>query len=136
MSLEKNKDLVRRSVTEFWNTGDMSALDRFFAASYVGHGGPHPGTLAQFRESARATFEAFPDMRLTVDDLVAEDDKVTKRWTARGTHKATFMGMPASGKRFEVTGLDIYRVADGKLAECWAVMDTVTMMKQLGALPG
>ncbi len=135
MSTQGNKEIVRRSVEEFWNTGDLAMIDRLYAAGYVEHGNVHPGNLQQFKQAAAASFAAFPDLRLTIEELVAEGDLVVKRWTARGTHRAVFHGIPATGKRFEVSGSDIYRIAGGKLAECWGLMDALGMMQQLGVLP-
>jgi steroid delta-isomerase-like uncharacterized protein len=135
MSDEKNKEIVRRSVTEFWNTGNLAKIDELYAPGYVEHGNVHPGNLHQFKETAAGTFKAFPDLRLTIEELVAEGDRVVKRWTARGTHRATFHGIPATGKSFEVAGCDVYRIAGGKLAECWGLMDALGMMQQLGVIP-
>lgn len=135
MSLEKSKELIQLSVDEFYNIGDVDAIDRFYAADFVMYEPSGTKNLAEFKQSARVLFSAFPDLVLTIDDMVAEGDKVTKRWTARCTHKGEYQGIPATGNSVNVTGISIYRVADGKLAECWHHVDALTIMQQLGVLP-
>lgn len=134
---EQSKELIRRSCEEFWNKGDVEAIDKFYAPGYVSHdpGGLHEGDLAHHRQSAQAIFSAIPDLRLHIEDLIAEGDKVVKRWTATGTHKGAFMGIPASGNSLEVTGTTTYRVAEGKLVESWWNTDSLTMLQQMGAIP-
>jgi steroid delta-isomerase-like uncharacterized protein len=134
---EEYKTTVQRSVDEFWNTGTLEAIDEFFATSYVGHdpSGIHAGDLATFKMSAEAMFTAFPDLQVTIEDMVAEGDRVVKRWTARGTHDGEFMGIPATGNQIEVTGIDIYRMAGDKIEECWSNSDALGMMQQLGVIP-
>ena len=78
---------------------------------------------------------AFPDLRMEAHEMVGEDDLVCARGTMSGTHKGEFMGMPPSGKRFEVEGFDMVRIRDGQMHEHWGVFDTMTMMQQLGAIP-
>jgi steroid delta-isomerase-like uncharacterized protein len=78
---------------------------------------------------------AFPDGRFTVEDLLADGEKVVSRFTATGTHKNDFMGIPATGKAITVTGIDILQFADGKAVEHWGEIDGLGMMQQLGVLP-
>jgi steroid delta-isomerase-like uncharacterized protein len=78
---------------------------------------------------------AFPDMRVTIEDLVAEGDKVAARWSVTGTHRGELMGIPATGKRVTVTGIEINRFAGGKLVEHWESFDQLSMMQQLGVVP-
>jgi steroid delta-isomerase-like uncharacterized protein len=134
---EENKTLIRRSVEEFWNTGDMAVVDELWGTSYIGHdpSGFHAGTLEEFKQNAKAIFAAFPDAVVIIDDLIAKGDQVVKRWTARGTHKGDFMGIPATGNKFEFTGIDIYRIAGGKIVECWSNSDSMGFMQQLGVIP-
>jgi steroid delta-isomerase-like uncharacterized protein len=122
---EANKAIVRRSVEEFWNTGNMAAIDEFYATD----------DLEQFKQAAMANFTGFPDLHLTIDDLIAEGDKVAKRWTVRGTHTGEFMGIPPTGKQITVTGTDIYRIASGKFVEAWGNLDALGLMQQLGVMP-
>lgn len=137
MSGEENKVIVRRSVEEFWNKANMAAIEELYAPNYVGHdpSGLHAGNLEEFKQSARATFTGFPDLHVTIEDLVAEGDRVVKRWTARGTHKGEFMGISPTGNQITITGIDIYRIAGDKIEECWSNSDALGMMQQLGVIP-
>ena len=137
MSTEQNKALIRRSVDEFWNTGNLGAIDELYTPGFVSHdpNGLHDGDLAAFRQSAGMICAAFPDLALTIEDLIAEGDRVVKRWTARCTHQGEFMGIPPTGNKMEITGTSTYRVERGKFAECWWNTDSLTMMQQLGVIP-
>ncbi len=132
-----NKDLVRRFAQEVLNDGNMAALEELVAADLVNHS-PPPGVPAD-REGLRAFVlgqrAAFPDFQMTVEDLIAEADKVVLRFTARGTHQGTFAGIPPTGKQVSISGINIYRVAGGKIVEAWAERDTFGMLRQLGAIP-
>ena len=135
MAETKNKELICRSVEEFYNTGDMGAIDRLFAPDYVHHQPPTIQDMQQFRQACTGIFAAFPDLKITIYDLFESGDVVTKRWTATGTHKGEFMGVPASGKAIDADGISIYRIVGDKIAECWEVMDALTLMQQIGAIP-
>ena len=137
MSVEENKALLKRSVDEFWNTGNIGHIDEFYSGNYVAHdpSGANEGGLDNFKGYAQAVFSAFPDFKLTIDDAISEGDKIVKRWTARCTHKGEFMGVPATGNRLEVIGTTTYRIADGKFVESWWNTDTMGMMQQLGVIP-
>jgi steroid delta-isomerase-like uncharacterized protein len=87
------------------------------------------------KQAAAAVFSAFPDLHLTADALIAEGDKVVKLWTVRGTHKAEYMGVPATGKEILVTGCNVFLIVDDKIAECWAHTDSLSMLQQLGVIP-
>jgi predicted ester cyclase len=91
----------------------MSVIDQLFAGSYISHdpSGANEGALDRFKEYVRSVFSAFPDLKLTIDDAISEGDKIVKRWTARCTHKGEFMGVPATGKKLEVTGTKVGRKA-------------------------
>jgi len=130
MSLEENRDVVRREV-EFWNGHDAEAAGEVYAANYVGHdpGGAHAGSFEQLKPSAAAIFTAFPDFSLTANAVIVEGDMAVKRWTVRGTHKAEYMGIPATGKQIVITGNNIFRM------ECWAESDTLGLLQQLGVIP-
>lgn len=137
MSLEENKEVIRRSVSEFWNTGDVDALDRIYGKEYMGHDpdGFFAGTREQFRQTAQAIFAGFSDMEVIIDDLIAEGDKVVKKWTSRSVHTGEFMGIPPTGKAMEITGTTVYRIAGGKIVECWSNADRMGMLQQLGVIP-
>ncbi len=139
MSTEENKALVRREIEELFNhTGDLDVAGEVYAPDFVGHDPTLPEDLhgveaaRQFAASFRG---AFPDLTCTIEDQLAEGDKVVSRWTARGTHQGDLMGIAPTGKSVTVTGFDEFRVADGKIAELWQEVDMLGLMQQLGALP-
>ncbi len=132
-----NKALVRRVYDEVINGGNLALIDELFAADFVDHE-EFPG-LAGGREGVKQFFTmmraAFPDLRMAIDDLIAEGDKVVARATMSGTHKGEFMGMEPSGKQFRVSAIDVVRFADGKAIEHWGLTDAAAMMEQLSAVP-
>ena len=137
MSVEQNKELVRRSVAEFYNTGNTATVDEIYAADYVGHD-PHgfkAGGMEQLEQLMASMYAAFPDFHLDIDELIAEGDKVVKRWTVRFPHTGEFMGSLPTGKAITFSGTDTYRIAGSKLAENWASADWLSMMQQLGVTP-
>ncbi|MBI4672181.1 MAG: ester cyclase [Chloroflexi bacterium] len=138
MSTEQNIALVRRFVQEVMNKGDLAAMDEFFPVDVVDHT-PEVPNLPPGREGAKILFAAyraaFPDYHVAIDDILAEGDKVVWRWTLTGTNQGSMMGMPATGKQVKVEGIDIFRIADGKIVERWASFDQLGMMQQLGAVP-
>ena len=135
MSAE-NKALVRRCFKEIWSKGNVDAIDQLVAANYANHdpAGPMPATGRDgLKQHVTAYRTAFPDLTFTVDDIVAEDNKVTARWTARGTHKGTLLGIAPTGRPVTTEGISVLRIANGKIAEAWVTWDTLGMMQQLGA---
>jgi steroid delta-isomerase-like uncharacterized protein len=138
MSIEQNKALVREMVEEVFNRGNMSKADDFLASDFVEREVLPPG-IPSNREGvkllASALRSAFPDFKATIDDMVAEGDKVVVRQTWSGTHKGEFMGIPPTGKSVSFGVIDIIRIAGGKGVEHWGQMDSMGMMEQLGAIP-
>ena len=131
---EENKEHVRRFVAEVINKQNPDALDEFVAETYVEHS-PVPGTEATrdgLRDSLRVVVAAFPDFHSREEGLIAEGDAVVYRGVASGTHQGDFMGLPATGRRFEVTELHVNRFADGLLVEHWGLLDFPEMQQQLG----
>ena len=139
MSIEQNKALVRQLVEEVFNGGNISLVDELMAADFVEHEEPPPGTPPG-REGVKALTAAmhstFPDFKATIEDMIAEGDKVFLRMTWSGTQASEFMGIPSTGKRFAVGVFDVLRIEDGKFVEHWGQMDSMGMMQQLGAMPG
>lgn len=135
---EQNKALVRR-IYDMINSGDLSGADDVIAADAVDHQVP-PGVSNRGSAGLRAFVEmfrgAFPDLRITVDDMIAEGDKIVARSTTTGTHKGEFMGIPPTGKQFSIQGIDIVRFAGGKAVEHWGVTDNLDLLQQLGVAPG
>lgn len=134
--LEENKAIVRRCIEEM-DKGNWAIFDELLVSDYVYHmsGRPKPLTREETEQFARAVSAAFPDGRTTIEDMIAEGDKVVTRYTSRGTHKGEFMGIPASGKEIVVTGICISRIAEGKIAEDWEEFSGVSFLQQLGAIP-
>jgi steroid delta-isomerase-like uncharacterized protein len=122
---------------DFWNGHDAEAAGEVYAADYVGHdpAGTHAGSFAQLKQSAAAVFAAFPDLKLTANAIIVEGDMAVKRWTVHGTHTGDWMGIPATGKTIQITGNNVFRIVDGKIAECWAESDALGLMQQLGVIP-
>ena len=138
MSTEENKAISRRAGEEIFNGGNLDLADELYAPDYVLHDPSLPEDLhgpEGLKRYAAMTRGAFPDAQVTVEDQVAEGEKVVDRWTARGTHTEEFMGIPPTGRRIEVSGVTISRFAGGKIAEDWYHSDDLGMMQQLGVIP-
>lgn len=131
---ENNKAICRRLVEEVLNKGNLAEIDRHVAPSYVYHGpdGLEIRGPEGFKQLASMYRRAFPDLNMTIDDLISEGDKVVTRWQARGTHKGELMGIQPTNKTVTVTGMIVSRFASGKLIEDWEVFDEVGMFRQLG----
>lgn len=139
MSAEENKAVVRREIEEMFNQGgNLDAAEEIYAPNYVGHEpafGDARGVEAakQFAADYR---QAFPDLQTTIEDQVAEGDKVVTRFTARGTHQGETEAFgPPTGNRVEVTGITVEQFADGKIVEDWTNFDALGLMQQLGLIP-
>ncbi len=139
MSTEQNKALVRRLVEEVINQGNIRVVDELAAPNFVEHEELPPGVPPGL-EGSKAMFgmlhSAFPDLKATIEHLVAESDQVVLHMIWTGTHKGEFMGIPPTGKSISVNVIDILSIADGKFVEHWGVMDQMAMMQQLGLAPG
>jgi steroid delta-isomerase-like uncharacterized protein len=136
MSTEHNKTLVRRVFEEGMNRNNPGVYDEVIAADYVNHDFPSPAPGAEGFRQVTAMFQAaFPDFHVTLEDEIADGNKVASRGYFTGTHKGDFMGIPATGKSVKVTYIDIWAVENGKLKENWVQMDMVGLMQQLGVIP-
>jgi len=127
-----NKQIVRRWIA-FSNTGFRGSFDDFIAADYVGHLNGQTIDRATLERLERAFLTAFPDTQHSIDDLLADDDRVVLRATARGTHRGDFEGVAATSRQVEFTAIVIYRLHDGKIAESWGEVDFLRLMRQLRA---
>jgi steroid delta-isomerase-like uncharacterized protein len=137
LAADDNMAKSRRFMEEAFNKGNMKAVDEFMSANFVEHD-PFPGQgpgLQGFKQGLTAFRQAFPDLHVGIDDMIADGEKVVIRSTMKGTHKGTFMNMPPTGKQISVEGIDIVRISGGKAVEHWGLTDTFTMMQQLGAIP-
>jgi steroid delta-isomerase-like uncharacterized protein len=138
MSAEENKALVRRVFEEGWNAGNLDLFDEADAPDYVLHDPSVPEDVRGVegvKRFASMYLRAFPDLHFTVEDQVAEGEKVVTRWTSSATHQGELMGIPPTGNRTAVSGITISRVSGGKLAEDWNVWDTLGLIRQLGVVP-
>jgi steroid delta-isomerase-like uncharacterized protein len=137
MSAEENKALVRRYVEEVVNQRNLDLVDEIFAPDFVEYGA-NPDQVSGV-EGLKHFFvmlrSGFPDFEGTLEDLFAEEDKVVLRFTFRGTHQGEFMGIAPTGKQVTMPGIDIFRIADGKIVELWGQEDILGMMQQIGAIP-
>ena len=137
MVSDDNKKLALRFYEEIFNRGNVDAADELIASDVIDHN-PLPG-LPPGREGAKLLFgmfhTAFSGLHVTVDDLIAEGDKVVARGTMRGAHTGTFMNIPPTGKEFMIDWIDIYRVEDGKQVEVWHLEDLLKLLQQLGVIP-
>jgi steroid delta-isomerase-like uncharacterized protein len=136
---DQNKALARRNVEEIWNQGNLSVIDELVAPNATFHDPSVPGGKFTgpegFRQFVQIYRGAFPDVRITIEDLIADSDKVVSRWTATGTHKGELMGTAPTGKRVTVTGCNIEQYQNGKVVESWASYDMLGMLQQLGVVP-
>ena len=110
-------------------------LPTFFAPEFISHRPEGDMSFEGFLQYQISRLEAFPDLSCTVEDIIAEGEKVAVRIIIRGTHLGMFRGLPATGKKIEIGGIGIYRCAGGKIVEGWVYLDTLGMMKQLGMIP-
>ena len=137
MSTEVNKANLRRFYDEVFNKKNRAAIEEFIDPNQVDHAAPPgtPGGLAGAKQTISMYLTAFPDLHFTVEDIIAEGDKVVARLKVRGTQKGAFMGVPPTGKQATSTVIDINRIAGGKSVEHWLEMDTLGLLQQLGAVP-
>lgn len=137
MSVEENKILVCRTVEEAWNRGNLSVVDEHLSPDYIHHNLPRgmPHDREGYKQTIRMHRQAFPDFHLTIEDVVAEGDKVVLRFKWSGTHKGEYLGIPPTGKQITVTAICIHRIEGGKVVEQWAEVNVMGMMQQLGVLP-
>lgn len=137
MSEQDNKAVVRRYYDEVLNQRNIDLLDELAVEDYVEHD-PFPGQgngLADLKARVAGLCGAFNPLHFTIEDVIAEGDKVVVRWTNAGTDSGGFMGIPATGKEFGIAGIDIHVARGAKLAEHWHVVDQLAQMQQLGLIP-
>lgn len=135
---EANKNVVRRLFEEVWNNGNLPVADQLFAPNYVHHDASTPEVgLGPDSEKKRVTLyrTAFPDLRLTAEEIIAEGETVVARWSCRGTHKGDLSGIAPTGKQFTISGVTIVRFSSGKMAEGFVNWDSLGLMQQLGVVP-
>jgi steroid delta-isomerase-like uncharacterized protein len=135
---EQNKTAVRRLFDELWNKGNLPVAEELIAPTYASHDASTPDVgRGPESEKKRVTHyrNAFPDMRLTIEDIIAEGETVVARWSCRGQHKGELNGIAPTGKQFAISGVTIARFANGKMVEGYVNWDALGLMQQLGVVP-
>ena len=142
MSTEENKELILQVIRE-WNAvnGDIAKMrslyDKYYAPGFIYHDVPIGDTnREQTIQDMVKYLSAFPDINYSIDDILAEGDKTVIRCTVQATHKGTFMGIPATGKRIVVKEIEIDKIVEGKIVEAWGLSDSQDIMTQLGVITG
>ena len=137
MSTEENKVLIRRFYEEVFNKRNLAALDEFYAPDHVDHTLP-PGLPVGpegTKQAIAMILSGFPDLHVTIEDMIAEGDKVVIRFTTHGTQLGRLGGIPPTGKQVAVSTIEITRIADGRIVEDWGLDDRLGMLQQLGLAP-
>ena len=131
-----NERLVRRFVEDVINRGETDLLPALVARDHIGHDplGDHYGPEG-VRISITELRSAFPDLRVTIEEVIASGDRVARRFTLRGTHHGPYLGLPATGRVVVTTGIAIDRVVGGCLAESWLIIDALALFRKVGAVP-
>jgi steroid delta-isomerase-like uncharacterized protein len=133
-----NKELVETFIQELFTKGDLGAVDRYLAPEFVNHDSPFPGApdgREGMRQAAVLYRAALPDWHSDLDRMIAEDDIVVERFTASGTHLGELMGVPGTGGTIVLRGINVFRIADGKIVERWGQLDQLGVLHQLGLAP-
>jgi steroid delta-isomerase-like uncharacterized protein len=137
MSVEDNKAIIRAYVEMVWNRKQLDRTEEVVASDFIDHA-PLPGQAPGLEGAKRKWamyLTAIPDLRVTIEDLVAEGDKVAVRRSYEGTHQGELLGIPATGKQLQVGSISIFRLVDGKIAENWEQLDRLALLQQLGVIP-
>jgi steroid delta-isomerase-like uncharacterized protein len=143
MDTEETKAVVRRAYVDGMNRRDMAVIRQSFSADYVNHFPAGQGEVRGIDDFTRTLgdfLDAFTDLVFTIDDVLAEGERVALRWSARGIHTGNYRGIPptvvipATGREISFSATDIYRVVDGQIVEEWNTLDGFDIMRQMGAL--
>jgi len=137
VSVEETKAVIRRLIEEVYNAGNLDVVDELVAPDVLNHPAvpQHQHGIDGFKHVIEWVRDIGPDTHYDVDDIISEGDKVAVRMTVSGTHTGTLRGIPPTGKRFSVDYVHWFRLAEGKVAELWAVRDDLTRLQQLGLIP-
>ena len=139
MSTEDNKTFMRRFYEEVMNQKNLAAMDDFLAPTFVNHSalqlGMLGGGIEEVKQYVSMILTTFPDLHYTVEDMIAEGDKVVARLTVSGTQQGAFLGIPSTGKHATITDIEIFRIANGKAVENWVQADFLGLLQQLGDVP-
>ena len=132
---EQNKAIARRAFEEILSKGRFELANELYAKDFINHGIHRDASLEEDQAALKGWHQAFPDVTIVPEKLIAEDDLVTIYWIANGTNTGTGNGLPATGKKAELAGITIWRIVDGKIKEEWSAFDQLSMMQQLRLLP-
>ena len=133
---EQNKALAKRAFQELLSDGRFELAEQLYAKDFVNHGLHRNIDLAEDQAALKGWHQAFPDITIVAEKLIAEGDLVTVYWIARGTNTGEGNGLPATGKKVEQSGITIWRIVSGKIKEEWSAFDQLSLMQQLGLLSG
>jgi len=132
---EQNKAIAKRAFEEILSHGRFELVQELYAKDFVNHGIHRDASLEEDQAALKGWHQAFSDIAIVPEKLIAEDELVTVYWIARGTNTGTGNGLPATGKKVELAGITIWRIVDGKIKEEWSAFDQLSLMQQLGLLP-
>lgn len=138
MTTTTNKQLVEDFISALFTDGDLTAVDRYLDPDFVNHDPPLPGSpdgAAGMRQAAEVFRKAFPDWRSDLQHIIAEDDLVAEHFVAHGTHRGSVMGETPTGQEVALRGVNIFRIAGGKITERWGRLDDLGLLQQLGLGP-
>ena len=130
----QNKALVRSIVEEVWNRGNLNIIEKRFSRDYVGHSLREIEGPQGAKGFASEILRAFSNYSHTIEDEICEGDRVVHRWTAMGIHEAEFQGIPPSGEQVTISGISVYRLANGKIIEGWTTVDMLGLLQQIDTL--
>lgn len=132
---EQNKAIAKRAFEEILSKGHFEVVEQLYAKDFVNHGVHRDATLEEDQAALKGWHQAFSDIAITPEKLIAEGDLVTVYWVARGTNTGVGNGLPATGKKAELAGITIWRIVDGRIKEEWSAFDQLSLMQQLGLVP-
>jgi steroid delta-isomerase-like uncharacterized protein len=137
MTIEENRELVRRFVDEVFVGGNAAAVDELVAEDFVPHTWPSTGDgRADLRQAMERVSMGLAEVEFTIEDMIGEGDRVAVRLASSATHVGDFMGLSPSGNRYTIGEIHIFRIRDGQIVEHWHQLDAIGLMRQLGAMPG
>jgi steroid delta-isomerase-like uncharacterized protein len=137
MTVEEIKKLAHEVIENYWNKKKFELADQYYTQDYINHfpSIPDVTNLDQFRQWSITFKKSFPDFKVAVEEIIVEGNMVATRWTLRCTQTGEYMGIPAEGKKVEISGMTMERIKNGKIAEAWWNPDDLMMLRQLGVVP-
>ena len=137
MTTDEIKRLITAYTDDVWNQHSVAAMDKYYTPDYAHHdvSGPDVRTLNDYKQWATMLLSGLSHFHVAIDDLIAEEEKAAKRWSASGLHDNTFAGIPATGKKVSFSGASVYRLVNNRIAESWYIYDMLGLLQQLGAVP-